>query len=221
MQPPGRTVPSSARALLAAGDQRNVELCGRGHDRPQLMRKSLDGRRGESVRIKRNGGQITIRDRPAPFWTLGLFLLAGGLLAVAMPLGLATNAGDLEPWERLASIGVGVGGSIGALWWLARSPATQVQLDLTRRRLRLVRFGLSGRLVRQLSFDDLARVEVEQGTDDEGGLVWRPAVRLQSGELVLLSGLWSHDQAGVAEGMAVLAAACGLPAPQAAGAIAR
>ncbi len=54
------------------------------------------------MRIKRNGGQITIRDRPAPFWALGLFLLAGGLIAVAMPLGLATNAGDLEPWQRLA-----------------------------------------------------------------------------------------------------------------------
>jgi hypothetical protein len=124
-----------------------------------------------SVRISRDGDTITIRDRPGPFWALGLFLLAGGLVAVAMPLGLATNAGDLGRWERLASIGIGVGGSAGALWWLARNPATQVQLDLTQRRLRLVRFGLSGRLVRQLSFDDLTSAEVEQGTDDEGGLI--------------------------------------------------
>jgi len=165
---------------------------------------------GLTVRIKRNGGQITIRDRAGPFWALGLFLLAGGLMAVAMALGLATNTGELEPWERLASLGVGVGVSSGALWWLARSPATQVQLDLTRRRLRLVRFGLSGRLARQLSFDDLASVEAEQGTDDDGGLVWRPAVRLRSGELVLLSELWSHDQAGVEAGMAVVAENCGV-----------
>jgi hypothetical protein len=127
-----------------------------------------------------------MRDRPAPFWALGLFLLAGGLVAVAMPLGLATNADTLEPWERLASIGVGLGVSTGALWWLARSPAMQVQLDVTRRRLRLVRLGLSGRLVRELSFDDLAGVEVEQGSDDDDGLVWRPAVRLRSGELILV-----------------------------------
>lgn len=133
------------------------------------MRIPSDGREGESVRIDRNGGQITIRDRPAPFWALGVFLLAGGLVAVAMPLGLATNAGDLKPWERLASLGIGVGVSAGALWWLARSPATQVHLDLTRRRVRLVRFGLSGRLVRNLSFDELASVEVAQGTDDGGG----------------------------------------------------
>ena len=40
--------------------------------------------------------------------------------------------------ERLASILVGIGVSTGALWWLARSPASQVQLDLTSRRLRMV-----------------------------------------------------------------------------------
>jgi hypothetical protein len=185
------------------------------------MRISLDERQGEWVRIQRNGGQITIRDRPAPFWALGLFLLAGGMVAVAMSLGLAKNAGDLEPWERLASIGVGVGVSLGALWWLARSPATRVQLDPTRRRMRLVRFGLSGRRVRQLSFDDLSSVEVEQGIDDEGGFVWRPALRLRSGEQVLLSELWSHDLAGVEVSRGVLLEACGLPMPRVAAAIAR
>jgi hypothetical protein len=163
------------------------------------------------VRIKRIGGDISIRDRVAPFWALGLFLLAGGLMAVAMPLGLATNAGDLEPWERLASVGLGVGVSAGALWWLGRSPGTQVQLDLTRRRLRLVRFGLSGRQVQWFSFDELESVEVEPGTDSEGGTVWRPAVRLRGGQLVLLSELWSHDQAEVEEGVSVVAQACRLP----------
>ena len=96
------------------------------------------------MRITRNGGHISIRDRPAPFWALGLFLLAGGVVAVAMPLGLAANAGDLEPWERLATVGLGVGMSAGALWWLGRSPATHVQLDLTHRRLRLVLRAAAG-----------------------------------------------------------------------------
>lgn len=161
--------------------------------------------------IRRDGGHITIRDRVAPFWALGLFLLAGGVIAVAMPLGLATNAGDLEPWERFASVGMGLGVGAGALWWLGRSPATQVQLDLTRRRVRLMEFGLSGRQVRWLSFDDLESVEVDQGTDSDGGTVWRPAVRLRTGELVLLSQLWSHDRAEVEEGVSVVAEACRLP----------
>ena len=128
-----------------------------------------------------------------------------------MPLGLATNADDLQSWERLASLGIGMGVSIGALWWLARNPKTDVWLDLPRRQVRLVRIGLSGRAVRQLSFDDLVAAEVEQGRDDEGGAIWRPAVRLRDGQRVLLSELWSHDQAAVQEAVAVVAAACGLP----------
>src|SRR3954447_14968860 len=185
------------------------------------MRGPLDGRRGERVRIKRDGGQITIRDRPEAFWALGVFLLAGGLLAVAMALGLAPNTGELEPWQRAASLGVGVGVSIGALWWLARNPTTQLQLDLTHRRLRLVRWGLWGRLVRQLSFEDMAKVEVAQGLDDEGGQVWRPAVLLRNGELILLSELWSHDWAGVEAGIAVVAEALGPPSSRPADTIAR
>jgi hypothetical protein len=174
-----------------------------------------------TVRIKRNDSHISIRDRPAPFWVLGLFLLAGGVIAVAMPLGLATNAEDLEPWQRLASAAVGVGVAAGALWWLVRSPATQVQLDLSRRQLRIVRSGLLGRQVRRVAFEELGGVEVEQGTDDDGGSVWRPALRLRSGEIVLLSVLWSHDLPGVEEGVAVVCEACRLPATRPPGAIPR
>jgi hypothetical protein len=144
---------------------------------------------------------------------LGGFLLVGGLVAIAMPLGLATNADDLELWERLASLGIGAGVSIGALWWLARNPRTHVQLDLTRRQLQLVRIGLSGRHVRRLSFDELETAEAEQGSDSEGGPIWRPVARLRDGQRVLLSELWSHDRVGVAEGVAAVAAACGLPTP--------
>ena len=167
------------------------------------------------MRVARNGAHITIRDRPGPFWALGAFLLAGGLVAVAMPLGLATNAGELEPWERLAAMAVGVGATSGAWWWLARSPATRVQLDLTRREVQVVRLGVTGRLVRQLAFDELANAEVEEGSDDDGGAVWRPGLRLRSGELVRMSELWSHDQSGVTEAVAVVQEACGLSAPDA------
>ena len=166
---------------------------------------------GGSLRITRTDGQISIRDRPAPSWALGGFLLVGGLVAIAMPLGLATNANDLELWERLASLGIGMGVSVGAVSWLARTPTMRVQLDLTRRQVQLVRIGLSGRHVRRLSFDDLEAAEVEQGSDSEGGAIWRPVVRLRDGHRVPLSELWSHDHAGVAEGVAVVAAACGIP----------
>src|SRR5262245_14973289 len=134
------------------------------------------------MRIGRSGGVVSIKDRPGLFWILGLFLAMGGAIAVAMPLGLATNADELEPWERFASLAVGLGVATGGLWWLWRSPGTQVRLDLARRTLEITRLGISGRQVRQLRFDEIAAAEVEAGNDDEGGAVWRPMVRLRSGE---------------------------------------
>ena len=173
------------------------------------------------MQLARRPGYLTLRDRAAPFWGLGFLLLAGGVLAVAMSLGLASNAGDLGAWERLASIAIGLGVIAGALWWLARSPATKVELDLARRRIRVVRVGLRGRQVRELSFDELDGVEVEQSRDTDGGTVWRPVVRLRTGAVLLLSELWSHDQAGVQECVAAMAEACRLPLPARSGAIAR
>jgi hypothetical protein len=163
------------------------------------------------MRITREGGLITLRDRVAPYWLLGLFLLSGGMLAIAAPLGLAVNAGELEPRERFSSVLVGVGVSLGALWWLAKNAATLVQLDLTRRLLTLVRLSLLGQRVRRLSFNELASVELIEGADSDGDPVWRPAARLRSGEVVLLSELWSHDNEEVRAAAVAVAESCRLP----------
>jgi hypothetical protein len=165
------------------------------------------------MRIAREGGLITMRDRAAPHWFLGLFLLAGGLMAIAMPLGLANNADDLETGERLGSLLVGLGVSAGALWLLARSPGTELQLDLTRRSLTLIRRGILGRRVRQLPFDRLASVDLEAGKDSDGDPVWRPVLRLRDGEQVPLSVLWEHDEKGVRAAATSFAEACRLPPP--------
>ena len=68
--------------------------------------------------IEREAGHVRVRDRAALHWALGLFLLGGGVIAIAAPLGLATNAAALASWERLAIIALGLGVSAGALWWL-------------------------------------------------------------------------------------------------------
>jgi hypothetical protein len=163
------------------------------------------------MRIIREGGQITLRDRVAPYWALGFFLLAGGAMAIAMPLGLATDAGELEPWERLASLAIGVGVAAGALWWLGQNPATEIRLDLTRRLLTLMRSGVLGRREQRISFTDLESVELVEGKDSDGDPIWRPAARLRSGEMVLLSHLWSHDEPAVRAGAGAVADACRVP----------
>jgi hypothetical protein len=164
------------------------------------------------MRITREGGQVWLRDRPGLFWGLGGFLLAGGVVGVAMPLGLAQNAGDLKLWERIASGGIGLGVCAGAVWWLARSPATKVRLDLTRRSLRLVRWSILGREVRELAFGELTGTKVEEGEDSDGGKVWRSAVALRGGHVLLLSELWSHDEPGVRATVDAVAELCRLPA---------
>jgi hypothetical protein len=163
------------------------------------------------MRIIREGGLITLWDRPAPYWALGLFLLAGGVLSIGMTLGIATNAVAPEPWQRLSSLLVGVGVTAGAIWWLAQNPATEVRVDLTRQLLTLVCSGVQGRRVRRLHFTELASVEIVQGKDSDGDPIWRPAIRLGSGELVLLSHLWSHDEPLVRGSAGAVADSCRVP----------
>jgi hypothetical protein len=162
------------------------------------------------VRITREGGRVFLRDQAALFWALGIFLSAGGTLAIAMSLGLAENADELKPWERLAGAAVGLGVFAGGMWWLAQNPSTKVELDRTRRSLRLVRWGILGREVRALRFDELESVVAEETEDGDGGKVWRPAVRLRSGGVLPLSLLWSHNEPGIRSAVATVTEVCGL-----------
>ena len=164
------------------------------------------------MRIQHEGGQVWLRDHVAPFWALGAFLFAGGALGIGLPLGLVENAGDLKLWERFASGAIGLGLCTGAFWWLVRSPGSTVRLDLTRRSLRLVRWSILGREVRELRFDELAGTKIEESEDSDGGKVWRPGLRLQGGDVLLLSKLWSHDERGVRATVDAIAELCRLPA---------
>jgi hypothetical protein len=154
-----------------------------------------------------------IRDRSGSHWLLGLFLAAGGLLGVAAPLGLLRDYQRLHPWERAASIAIGVGLIAGALWWLRRSPATRLTIDPGRRSLRIVRLGLHGREVQDLRLDEIGGVTIEHSEDSDGDPVTRPVAHLRSGAVLPLSMLWSHDHGAVAAAAEELARICGLPGP--------
>jgi hypothetical protein len=165
------------------------------------------------MRVIRQGGLIVLRDRPGPFWMLGLMLLSGGAFAIAMPLGLASNAWEIEPWARVASLVIGLANCAGAIWWLNRSLASRAELDLTRRRLTLVRVGLPGRRVVRLELTEIVGVEAERGSDSEGGVIWKPVLRLRSGERLNLSELWNHDEQEVKHAVGVVAEVCRLEKP--------
>jgi hypothetical protein len=105
---------------------------------------------------------------------------------------------------------IGLANVAGAIWWLNRSLATRAEFDLTRRRLTLVRLGLPGRRVVQLELADIGGVEAEKGSDSEGGVIWRPVLRLRSGERMTLSELWSHDEKAVQQAVSAVVQACRL-----------
>lgn len=125
-----------------------------------------------------------------------------------MPLGLASNAVELAPWERAACVALGLAVGAAAVWWLNLSTATHAEVDLTHQRVTLVRLGLTGRRVVRLPLSDIAGIEAERGTDDEGGATWRPVLRLRSGARVALSELWSHDEKAVRMAVQAVAEAC-------------
>ena len=161
------------------------------------------------MHVRREGGSIRIHDRPGAHWALGLFLLAGGGVTMAAALGLATNAAALGAWARLGCLAIGAGGVSGALWWLARAPASRTTIDLIRRRVQIARWGVTGHSRREL-----AGMMIEGGRDSDGGMVVRPVLQLHSGEAVPLSLLWSHDVAGIETMLIELARECRLPTLQ-------
>lgn len=156
--------------------------------------------------VREEDGTLIIRDRPAPYWLLGGFLLTGGILTIGMSLPF----GAIGPGARAVMLPGGIGVVAGAVWWLRRTPGTQIEIDSKRQRLRLVRTGLGGRKVRDLALSELAATDVERGEDSDGGLVVRPMLHLRSGERLPMSLLWIHDTAGVAQAIAAVTRACRL-----------
>lgn len=132
-------------------------------------------------------------------------------MALAFPLGLASDTARLKTWEKVASAVIGVAVSLGGLWWLARNPRTQITLDLSRQMLRLVRVGITGWRVRQLPFNQLGMAELERKADSDGDPVFRPRLRLKAGGILLLSELWVHDEAEVRRDLGAMSQACRIP----------
>ena len=76
------------------------------------------------MRIVRTAARLDLRDRVAPFRALGALFVLGGAIGILMPFGLASNADDLAPWQRLASYGIGLMVAASGIWWLGINPAT-------------------------------------------------------------------------------------------------
>lgn len=128
-------------------------------------------------------------------WLFGLFFVSIGGLFVLGPLGLFTNAQQLELWERAVALMIGALGVVTGVWTIVGAPRTTVTCDRLRSEVRITRRGLRGGEQRIVPFSDLAAVFVSIDADSEGDEICQPRLRLHSGAEIPLSRLWVHDRA--------------------------
>ena len=166
------------------------------------------------MRVESRPGELRLSDAPGLYWLLGLLFVGLGAVAVAAPLGLATNAGDLPPWGRLASVAMGLSLIGGGAWTLLRAPYSRVRLDVAGRCGAVIRAGVAGRSVQRFDFAAVAEVDVEATEDDEGHPIYRPVLRLQNGDRLPLSLLWQHHRPAALAATTVVAKALDLTAPR-------
>jgi len=147
---------------------------------------------------------MVVRDNPGLWWLLALLFIGVG--GGAVYVGLA-KAHDAPWWQGAVATGMGFVSVTAGAWWAWRSPLSIVTVSPVRQEVRLVQVGLFGRRVQLIGFAEVDDVVVERQTDDEGGLVARPALLLRDGRTLPLSRLWRHDARGIARAVASLRSA--------------
>lgn len=147
------------------------------------------------MKLERRNDTLLLTDRYPVMWLFSSWFIGGGLLCIYMSM---FSPGLSSTWEHLLAFGVGCGVFLGGFSLLLQCPGSRVQIDIERRSVRLVRFGLDGTSEYRWRLNQLRGFGVERSKDSDGDEMVRLAVRLESAELVPLSLLWLHDPEGVA-----------------------
>ena len=147
------------------------------------------------VHISRVGNTLVISDRPGCLWGLGVWFIAGGILAIAM-LWLATNAHELVWWERALIFLIGAGCAGGGLYTLRTAPAIETVLDRDRDVGSMRIRGLGAREVLQFRCRDVILVVIHQETDSDGDPCHQLRLGLKSGRPLPLHSVPRHDRDG-------------------------
>jgi len=142
-------------------------------------------------------------------WLLGLLFVGVGGLFVVGPLGLFTDARHMAWWIRAVTAALGAGGVAAGGWTLARAPRSLLTVDPAGGRVRLERWGLGGRVMREWPLTALTAVQLAEGRDDDGGAVFQVHLQLGQAPPVPLSPVWHHGRARMELVARTLAAAAG------------
>ena len=161
------------------------------------------------MQLTTHGRTISLTHTPGMHWLLGGGFVVLGIIGAAAPFGLATGVDALRRWELLVIALIGACSAGAGIWLLARSPRSALMLDLESGRGRLQRRGLAMVETTEFAVDGIDAVELEHSKDDDGGDIYRPALRLRDGTRLIVSTVWMHH--GPQEAVATLSKALARP----------
>ena len=140
------------------------------------------------MRLIERGTSIEVRDTPGCLWLLGVWFVAGGVLAMVMPF-IATNRDALGWGAKAVVIAIGLGVLAGGVYTLASTPWIRLRLDPMSRRAVLERGGpFGGRETVPFAFADVRSIEARPGRDSDGDPVWELRIWLHSGQFLVPHG---------------------------------
>lgn len=145
------------------------------------------------MRITEHDEVLTIRDRPGALWVLGLWFVAGGVLAMLMVF-VATNAHELRWWERVLAFAIGAGVFGAGVFTIYHAPAT---LTILNRRsgdalMRIRGFRRREDLVFRCR--DVIVVEMHEEKDSDGDPCWQLRLGMRHGRSLPLHSMHRHGR---------------------------
>jgi hypothetical protein len=137
------------------------------------------------MRIERHGTALLVRDTPGCFWLFGLWFVAGGAFAIALPF-IATNAGELAWWERALAALIGLAVLAGGLYVIGEAPAVRAELDPAADRGVVTTRALWRRERAEFRCSDVVFVELKEERDSDGDPLFQLRCRLRDGRVLPL-----------------------------------
>ena len=141
------------------------------------------------MKARIEGNRLIIKDQPFGFWLFYSFFVAGGSIALILPLTAAPDATT----SLIGSI-IGFGNIAGGLYMIKREPASIVEIDKGAGEIRVCRWYPIGKRHKTYPLSALSSSEVEITEHSEGGSVFRPRLCIGKSDFVPVSLFWHQTR---------------------------
>jgi hypothetical protein len=146
------------------------------------------------MQTTQTANELIIRETPGCLWIFGLFFaLVGGVFVYGALGGLADYQRHAA-WMLVLAFVMGSIAIAAGIRIIYRAPITRVVVDRLEETVSMTRFGLFGKQETSYAFDEIEQFCLIEELDDESNPIWFLGMNFQSGEIVKISSLPSHDR---------------------------